>query len=131
VPSCTTISPTTLATAVPSSCWMTPHSSSRLPRTADSTSTFGSNSRAFSIAGSSSSQASTIITPELEPARAGLTNTGSPSACTRASTRDRSPSQSRGCTVTYGICGSPDAANTVLVNGLSMATELASTPAPT
>ena len=93
--------------------------------------TLGSNFDAVRIAMSRSARSSTIVTPELEPARAGLTNTGSLKALIRASVRSRSRSHWLGKIVTYGICGNPAAENTVFVNGLSIPTELARTPAPT
>ena len=62
--------------AAPSRPWSTPISTSRAFVAAASTSTFGSNRRASSIAASSSSAESTRVIPKLEPARAGFTKTG-------------------------------------------------------
>ena len=64
----------------------TPHSISR-PTIAASTSTFGSSARAFATAASRSAQSATRLMPTDEPARAGLTNTGSPSRSRSASVR--------------------------------------------
>ena len=61
-----------------------------MPGTAASTSTFGSCSRATSIASSSPAGSGTRIVPMLDPPRAGLTNTGQPSSAISSSTRLRS-----------------------------------------
>ena len=63
--------------------------------TAASTSTFGSVSRAYSIAASRSAQESTRLTPSDDPARAGLTNTGRPSRSPSVTQRRRSRPQHR------------------------------------
>ena len=62
--------------AVPSSAASTPHSTSRAPSAATSTSTLGSWRCASSIAASSSEASCTLEMPMLEPPRAGFTNNG-------------------------------------------------------
>ena len=64
--------------------------------------------------------------PMLEPPRAGLTKTGSPSAAT-ASRSTGSPSR----TSTDGATARPSARSSTLATCLSMAAALASTPLPT
>src|SRR6218665_151805 len=66
----------------PVSC-STAHSSSR-PTIPCSTSRLSSSAKALSTAASNSSQSVTFVTPTDDPARVGLTKTGSPSSCTRA-----------------------------------------------
>ncbi len=87
----------------------------------------GSASRAVAMAPSSSAQSSTRLTPRLDPARAGLTNTGSPSRSFSSTVRVDLPLRS----TTQVPTGSPSAASSFLVNSLSMPAALASTPAPT
>ena len=70
------ISAGTLVSGVPSSASSTPHSISRAPTAACSTSAFGSCRCASSIAASSSEASWTLLMPMLEPARAGFTNSG-------------------------------------------------------
>ena len=53
-----------------------------------------------------------VFTPSEDPARAGLTNTGSRSSLTRASTSSRCCAQSRCPMATYGPTGRPCAAKT-------------------
>ena len=127
-----------------------------MPSTAASTSTLGSNSRAASIASSSSAWLPARVMPMLEPPRAGLTNSGQPSSPISSSTRLRSftacgagraepadsagaadcagsagrPRQSRSRTTTYRPTGSPRAAKISFMYSLSMPAALASTPAP-
>ena len=59
-----------------------PRTRSRGRTTAASTTTFGSCSRAASMAASSAAGSDTLVMPMLDPARAGLTNTGHDRACT-------------------------------------------------
>src|SRR6266487_4392995 len=81
----------------------TPHSTSR-PATADSTSTFGSTSRAAATAASNSDQSATLLMPMLDPALAGLTNTGSPSRS--RSSAGSEPVPGRSTAVPASTCGS-------------------------
>jgi hypothetical protein len=97
------------------------------PGTAASTSTFSSLPRARSRASGSAAQSSTLDTPMLEPSRAGLTNTGSPSRA-----RSRGPTS---CwpprSTTPSATARPAAAAIRFVHSLSMPTALAATPLPT
>ena len=114
-----------------------------MPGTAASTSTFGSCSRAVSIASSSPASPSWLVTrvvPILDPPRAGLTNTGQPSSAISSSTRLRSwlaappaaagARQSRSRTTTYRPTGRPRAVKISFMYSLSMPAALANTPAP-
>ena len=74
------------ASTRPSGNSSTPHSTSR-PTSIASTSTLGSIARAVAIAASRSAQSVTLVMPVDEPARAGLTNTGSPSRSRWSSVR--------------------------------------------
>ena len=69
--------------------------------------------------------------PMLDPARAGLTNTGQPSAATRSIAAARSRRQSLSVTTTYGPTGSPAAASTTFITALSIIVAEAVTPDPT
>ena len=69
--------------------------------------------------------------PSDEPARAGFTNTGRPSAPTRASASSRSRAQSRSVMTAYGACARPALANSAFMTPLSIAAAEASTPLPT
>ena len=92
------LSPTTLASGMPSGPARMAHSSSRGEGTAASTRTSGSCRRASSIAGTSPSGDETFVIPREEPAREGFTKTGSPRASTRSQTPSRSVDQSRSVT---------------------------------
>jgi hypothetical protein len=83
-------------------------------------------SRAVATAASSWDQSSTLVMPKDEPARDGLTKTGSPSRSLSASL-NVIPLRS----TTYGPTGMPSAAQSFLVNSLSMAAAEAKTFAPT
>ncbi len=125
-PSPSRISAGTLTSGgAPSSPSSTASSISR-PGTAASTSTLSSAARAAAIAAGSAAQSSTRLIPIDEPPRAGLTNTGSPSRSWSASASD-APAR----TTAYGPTGRPSAASSFLVNSLSIATALPSTPEPT
>ena len=96
------------------------------PGTAASTSTLASAARAVASAAGRSAQSSTRLIPIEEPPRAGLTKTGSPSRSRSVAASDR-PAR----TTVYGPTGSPSASSSFLVNSLSIATALPSTPEPT
>jgi len=69
----------------------------------------------------------TRVMPTLEPARAGLTNTGRPSAA-----RSSNPvAMSARRTTRYAPTARPSARSSFLVYSLSMAAALPNTPAPT
>ena len=108
----------------------TPHSISR-PKTAASTMTLGSCSRAASIAVSSPSGSATRVMPMLDPARAGLTNTGHDRPCTASIAAALSRRHSLSVMTTYGPTGSPAAARTTFMTCLSIITADAVTPDPT
>ena len=70
--------------------------------------------------------------PTLEPAFAGLTNTGQPSFfSTPSHTPSRSDSISQRSAASHLVWGTPLASNRALATALSMHTALASTPQPT
>ncbi|CPU64722.1 Uncharacterised protein [Mycobacteroides abscessus] len=69
--------------------------------------------------------------PRLDPARAGLTKTGRPSAATACVTVSGSRSNAPGLTTVYGAIGRPSPASTSFMKCLSMPTAEARTPAPT
>ncbi len=84
-----------------------------------------------SAAGNSAGSATRTI-PTEEPSRAGLTNTGSPSAPSSPSTRaPLGGKRIRARTARYATCGSPACAISSLNITLSMHSADASTPAPT
>ena len=88
---CSTISPGSDARAAPVAP-STEHSTS-IPRAIASTMTFGSCTNAASSAAPSPSAVTTFAIPTDDPSRAGLTNTGSPSAASSASTASRADAQ--------------------------------------
>ena len=80
----------------------------------------------------SSSRLDTLEMPTLEPAFAGLTNTGQPSFfSTPSHTPSRSDSISQRSAASHLVWGTPLASNRALATALSMHTALASTPQPT
>ena len=81
----------------------------RGPTMADSMSTLSSSANASSRAPASSEASCTFETPTLDPARAGLTNVGSPRAAASARTPSGSLSQRARVTVTHGDTGTPAA----------------------
>src|SRR6218665_3700270 len=130
----------------PVSC-STAHSSSR-PTIPCSTSRLSSSAKALSTAASNSSQSVTFVTPTDDPARVGLTKTGSPSSCTRAihvsrvdSASDAPAPTGEGAScqlrhtvrrrATQGATAIPAATSIVFVTCLSIPTAEASTPFPT
>ena len=108
----------------------TAHSISR-PTTPASTITLGSCSCAAAIAAGRSARSSTLEMPRLDPARAGLTNTGRPRAATVCVHASGSRSNAPGRITVYGETGSPSPASTSFMKCLSMPTADARTPAPT
>ena len=108
----------------------TPHSISR-PKTAASTTTLGSCSRATSIAASSASGSVTLEIPMLDPARAGLTKTGQESPCTASIAAALSRRQSLSVMTTYGPTGRPADDSSTFMMCLSIMTADAVTPDPT
>ena len=94
-------------------------------------STRSSSSRAAAIAASRSAIDFTLVTPTLDPARAGFTNTGSPSCFTASRTLSGRFAQSKPVTVRHGATSIPADSITVLAKCLSMPTLEASTPDPT
>ena len=83
------------------------------------------------MASSSSSGPCTLVMPTLDPARAGLTKTGKPSAATVSRTAALSVAQARGVTTAYGPTGSPAPCSSVFMCPLSIAAAEAKTPDPT
>ena len=96
-----------------------------------SMSTRSSSARAACMAASSSLIDFTFVTPTLDPARAGFTNTGNPSCVTASRTVSGWFAQSKPVTVRHGATSIPAASMTVLAKCLSMPTLEASTPDPT
>jgi hypothetical protein len=85
-----------------------------------------------STAASRSAQSVTFVMPTLEPARQGLTNSGSASRSRMPSSAACScRSHSRGVMTTYGPMGRPCAANSAFMCPLSIAAAEAKTPEPT
>ena len=93
-------------------------------------STFSSSANASSSAPASSDASCTFETPTLDPARAGLTKTGSPRAAASARTPSGSRSQRARVTVTHGETGTPAACSTIFMKCLSMHSAESSTPPP-
>ena len=108
----------------------TPHSISR-PNTAASTTTLGSCSRAASMAASSAAGSDTLVMPMLDPARAGLTNTGQDRPCTASIAAALSRSHSLSVITVYGPTGSPAEPSSTFITCLSIITADAVTPDPT
>src|SRR3954453_4672287 len=119
------ISAGTLASGNPSAFSRTPDSISR-PDTAASTMTLLSCSKATVTAASRSAQSVTLVMPTLDPARARLTNTGSPSDWTSIADQGR-PRRN----TTNEPTSNPLARSRILVNSLSIPAALANTPGPT
>jgi hypothetical protein len=101
------------------------------PTTACSTSTVPSSAKAVSSAASSSDHVTPSTRRRSNPARAGLTNAGRPSARMRRSHRSRSWARPARVTVTHGTTGTPAAFSTCFVVCLSMPIADMSSPAPT
>ena len=93
--------------------------------------TLRSNSRAVSIAGTSSAGVLTLEMPTLEPRLAGFTNTGKPSAAMPARTPSRLRVHSARTNARAWTTGNPAAANNTFITALSMPAADASTPGPT